>query len=1048
MIGRIINAAIGNRWLVMVAVAAFAVFGYFQYERLPIDAVPDITNVQVQINTQAPGYSPLETEQRVTFLVETAMAGLPKLESTRSISAYGLSQVTVVFKDGTNIYFARQMVNERLQEVKGQLPEGVAPEMGPVSTGLGEIYLYSVGADPGARKPDGSAYTPTDLRSIQDWIIRPQLRQVAGVSEVNSIGGNAKQYQVAPDPARLLAYGVTLSDLVKALEVNNLNVGAGYIETNGEQKLVRVPGQITDTDALRRAVIATRNSIPVTVGDLAEVGVGKELRSGAATRDGKETVLGTALMLIGENSRIVSQRVAERLVEINKTLPAGVRADPVYDRTVLVNKTITTVQKNLLEGAILVVAVLFIFLSNLRAALLTALVIPLSLFATFTGMVASNVSGNLMSLGALDFGLIVDGALIIVENCVLRLAQAQHERKRLLERSERFEVVYNATREVFRPSLVSVIVIILVNLPIFALTGVEGKMFRPMAFAVIAALVGAFIFSITFVPAACALLLSGKIQEKDNFLVSGAKRVYEPLLRMVLKLRWPVAGVAVIFVVLCGWLATRMGAEFIPNLDEGDVAMEAVRPPGTGVEQGVQMQMRLDRALKKLPEVQTVFARNGTAEVATDVMPPARSDVYVILKPHDAWPDPNKTKSQLIEELQAAADTVPGTVYGFTQPIQLRFNELISGVRSDVAVKIFGDDLSTLLKLAGEVQRVVAATQGAADVNTEQVSGLPILSVEPRRLELARYGLTVAEVQDSVSAAIGGKETGLIYEGDARYPLEVRLPESLRVDPDALARLPLARPNGNYVPLAEVADITSSEGPNQISRDNGKRRIVVSANVRDRDLASFVTEIRGKLDQEVKMPPGYFLQYGGTFEQLASAAVRLQTVVPVSLLLIVGLLFMTFGSVKDALLVFSGVPLALTGGILALQLRGIPLSITAGVGFITLSGVAVLSGVVMVSAIRNLLRDGMPLEDAIVRGALLRLRPILMIGLVASLGFLPMALNTSTGAEVQRPLATVVIGGIVSATILSLLVLPALYRLATRAPQAARAGIQSALPQQ
>ena len=1032
MIDRIINFAIGNRWLVMAAVAAFAVFGYFQYERLPIDAVPDITNVQVQINTQAPGYSPLETEQRVTFLVETAMAGLPKLESTRSISAYGLSQVTVVFKDGTDIYFARQMVNERLQEVKGQLPEGVSPEMGPVSTGLGEIYLYSVVADPDARKPDGTAYTPTDLRSIQDWIVRPQLRQVPGVSEVNSIGGNAKQYQVAPDPARLLAYGVTLDDLVKALETNNVNVGAGYIETNGEQKLVRVPGQIADTDALRRAVIATRNSIPVTVGDVAEVGVGKELRSGAATRDGKETVLGTALMLIGENSRIVSQRVADRLVEINKTLPAGVRAEPVYDRTVLVNKTIATVQKNLLEGAILVIAVLFAFLGNLRAALLTALVIPLSLFATFTGMVSSQVSGNLMSLGALDFGLIVDGALIIVENCILRLAHAQQERGRLLERSERFEVVYNATREVFLPSLVSVIVIILVNLPIFALTGVEGKMFRPMAFAVIAALVGAFIFSITFVPAACALLLSGKVKEKDNFIVRGAKRIYEPLLRAVLKLRWPVAGVAVLFVMLCGWLASQMGAEFIPNLDEGDIAMEAVRPPGTGVEQGVQMQLKLDNALKRLPEVKTVFARNGTAEVATDVMPPARSDVYVILKPHDQWPDPNKTKSQLIEELQAAADTVPGTVYGFTQPIQLRFNELISGVRSDVAVKIFGDDLSTLLKLGNEVQRVVAATQGAADVKTEQVSGLPILSVQPRRLELARYGLTVADVQDSVSAAIGGKETGLIYEGDARYPLEVRLPESLRVDPEALERLPIARPNGNYVPLAEVADITSVEGPNQISRDNGKRRIVVSANVRGRDLASFVTEIRGKLEQQVKMPPGYFLQYGGTFEQLASAAERLQTVVPVSLLLIFGLLFMTCGSVKDALLVFSGVPLALTGGILALLLRGIPLSITAGVGSITLSGVAVLSGVVMVSAIRDLLRNGVPLEDAIVQGSLLRLRPILMIGLVASLGFLPMALNTSTGAEVQRPLATVVIGGIISATVLSLLVLPALYRLATR----------------
>src|SRR3569833_1231271 len=735
MIDRIIHFAIGNRWLVMVVVLVFGVFGFLQYERLPIDAVPDITNVQLQINTQAPGYSPLETEQRVTFLVETAMAGLPKLEHTRSISAYGLSQVTVVFRDGTDIYFARQLVNERLQEVQGQLPPGVAPEMGPVTTGLGEIYSYSIVADPGARKPDGTAYTPTDLRSIQDWIIRPQLRQVAGVSEVNSIGGNAKQYQVAPDPARLLAHGVTLAELIEALQANNLNVGAGYIETNGEQKLVRVPGQIADTEALRRAVKATHNSIPVTGEDVAEAGLGKELRSGAATRDGAETVLGEALMLIGQNSRIVSQRVADRLVEINKTLPAGVKAEPVYDRTVLVNKTIATVQKNLLEGAILVIAVLFAFLGNLRAALLTALVIPLSLFATFTRMVSGKVSGNLMSLGALDFGLIVDGALIIVESCILRLAHAQPEHGRVLDRPERFNVVFEATREVFRPSLVSVIVIILVNLPIFALTGVEGKLFRPMAFAVIAALGGAFIFSITFVPAACALLLSGKVQERDNVIVRGAKRAYEPMLRGVLKLRWPVAGIAVAFVVTCGWLASRMGAEFVPNLDEGDVAMEAVRPPGTGVEQGVQMQLKLDQALKKLPEVRTVFARNGTAEVATDVMPPARSDVYVMLKPQKDWPDPGKPKDQLLDELQQAAEAVPGTTYGFSQPIQLRFNELISCVRSDVAIKVFGDDLYSLLKIASEVQRVVAATRGAADVKTAQLSGLPILSVQPRRIE-------------------------------------------------------------------------------------------------------------------------------------------------------------------------------------------------------------------------------------------------------------------------------------------------------------------------
>jgi heavy metal efflux system protein len=1033
MIDRVIRFAIQNRWLVLVLTVAFGIYGFLQYQRLPIDAVPDITNVQVQINTQAPGYSPLETEQRVTFLVETAMAGLPDLESTRSVSAYGLSQVTVIFKDGTSVYFARQLVNERLQEIKNQLPGGLNPQMGPVSTGLGEIYMYTVRAQPGARKPDGTPYTPTDLRGIQDWIIRPQLRQVPGVSEVNSIGGSAKQYQVAPDPARLLAFGVTLGELIKALEANNINVGAGYIETNGEQKLVRVPGQIADLEALRQTVVADRGHVPVTVSDVAEVGIGKELRTGAATQDNAEAVLGTALMLIGENSRTVSQRVGDRLVEINKTLPPGVQAETVYDRTLLVNKTIATVQKNLLEGALLVVAVLFVFLGNLRAALLTALVIPLSLLATLTGMVHNGVSGNLMSLGALDFGLIVDGALIIVENCVLRLSEAQHAHGGRLPRDERLEVVYKATREVFRPSLVSVLVIVLVNLPILALSGVEGKMFHPMAFAVIAALVGALVLSMTFVPAACALLLTNKIREGDNLIVAAAKRVYEPLLRAALRARWAVTGAAVVLVVVCGWLASRMGAEFIPNLDEGDVAVEAIRPPGAGVEQGVRMQLMLNGALRKLPEVKTVFARNGTAEVATDLMSPARSDTYVMLKPRGEWPDPDKPKPRLLEEMARAAESVPGTAYGFTQPIQLRFNELISGVRSDAAVKIFGDDLETLLKLAGEVQRLVEKTPGAVDVKTEQLSGLPLLTIQPRRIELARYGLTVADVQDVVSVAMGGRETGLIYEGDARYPLEVRLPERLRIDPQALARLPIARPGGMYVPLSEVAAIHSVEGPNQISRDNGKRRIVVAANVRDRDLTGFVQELQQKIEAGVKLPPGYFVQYGGTFEQLASAADRLRTVVPVSLFLIFGLLFMTFHSAKDALLVFSGVPLALTGSVLALLLSGIPLSITAGVGFITLAGVAVLTGVIMVSAIRDLIRHGAPVEEAITQGALLRLRPVLMIGLVASLGFLPMALNNGTGAEVQRPLATVVIGGILSATMLSLLVLPALYRLATPA---------------
>ncbi|MCP5412063.1 MAG: CusA/CzcA family heavy metal efflux RND transporter [Alphaproteobacteria bacterium] len=1029
MINRIIDIAIRNRWMVMLAVLGFVAFGTYQYNKLPIDAVPDITNVQVQINTQAPGFSPLEVEQRVTFLVETAMAGLPGLERSRSVSAYGLSQVTIVFKEGSDIYFVRQLVNERLQEVRSQLPANVEPQLGPVSTGLGEIYLYTINAVDGASKPDGTPYTSTDLRAIQDWIIRPQLRQVPGISEVNSIGGYAKQYQVAPDPARLLSFGISLSDLINALQANNLNVGAGYIERNGEQFLVRVPGQLADEDAIRRAVVSTHDNVPITVNDVATVSIGKELRTGAATQDGHETVIGTAMMLIGENSRTVSQAVGEKLKEINKRLPPGISAKPVYDRTVLVNKTIGTVQKNLIEGAILVIAVLFLFLGNLRAALITAAVIPLALLATFTGMVQGGVSGNLMSLGALDFGLIVDGTLIVVENCISRLAQAQHHKGELLERSERFETVFNATREVFRPSLVSVVVIVLVNFPIFALNGVEGKMFQPMAFAVVVALIGALVFSITFVPAACAIFLTGKINEGDNWLVRGAKRIYGPLLDRVLKFQRLVVAGALAFVLVCGFLASRMGAEFIPNLDEGDIAIETNRPVSTGIEQAVAMQLQLNRALMAVPEVKTVFARNGTAEVATDVMPPGKADVYVMLKPHDAWPDPGKSKETLIAELEKAASTIPGTVVSFTQPIQLRFNELISGVRSDVALKIFGDDLAELVRLADQAQRMLTKIPGAQDVKMEQASGLPILTVEPNRIQLARYGLEVSNVQDAVSAALGGKEAGLIYEGDARYPLEVRLPEGLRTDPEALNRLPLLRKGGDYIPLTEVASLKTAEGPNQISRENGKRYIVVMANVRGRDLAGFIGDAQKIVAQELKLPPGYYVEYGGTFEQLASATQRLSLLVPFSLLLIFGLLVLTFSSVKDALIVFSGVPLALTGGILALLLRGIPLSITAGVGFITLCGVSVLTGVIMVSYIRDLVRDGHPLGDAIREGAMTRLRPILMIGLVASLGFLPMALNVGTGAEVQRPLATVVIGGIISATLLSLFVLPALYQI-------------------
>jgi cobalt-zinc-cadmium resistance protein CzcA len=1029
MIDHIVNFAIQRRWLVMVLMLGFVAFGIYEYRRLPIDAVPDITNVQVQVNARAPGYSPLEVEGRVTFPVETAMGGIPKLKSFRSVSKYGLSQVVVVFEDGTDIYFARQLVNERLQNVREQLPQGVDLEMGPVATGLGEIFMYVVEATKGALKADGTPYDATDLRTIQDWIIRPQLRQVSGVTEVDAIGGYTKQFHVQPDPMKLLSFGLSLEDLEQALRVSNLNVGAGYIETNGEQRLVRVPGQLADVAAVREVVIATRDGAPVRVSDVAQVGVGKPLRTGAAQLGADQTVLCTTFMLIGENSRDVSIRVADKLKEIQKQLPAGVIAQPVYNRTDLVDKTIATVQENLLEGALLVVVVLFLFLGNLRAALLTAMVIPLALFATFTGMVENKVSGNLMSLGALDFGLIVDGALIIVENCILRLAQAQHERGQLLERGERFETVFNATREVFRPSLVSVAVIVLVNLPIFALSGVEGKMFHPMAFAVVAALVGALIFSITFVPAACALFLSGKIKEGDNVIVATVKRFYEPLLKRALKARWAVVGAALLLMAVCGVLATRMGGEFIPQLDEGDIVVLVNRIPGIGIEEAVRMQRQLNIALGQHKEVERVFARTGTNDAATDPMSPGETDAFLMLKARDQWPDPDKPKQQLLAEIEKTLSEVPGGLYAFSQPIEMRFNELIAGVRANLAVKIFGDDFDTLARLGERAGALIASVPNAADVKVEALIGLPTLTVTPKRIQLARYGLTLAAMQDAVATAIGGSTVGQLYDGDSRFDLVVRLPEALRQDIDALDRLPLMLPNGNYVPLSEVVSLNLAEGPNQISRDQGKRRVVVTSNVRGRDLTSFVSDVRMKLERELTMPAGYYIKFGGTFEQLASASERLRLLVPVALLLIFGLLFMTFGSVKEALLVFSGVPLALTGGVLALLIRGIPLSITAGVGFITLCGVAVLTGVIMVSAIRDLIRDGVELERAIVQGALMRLRPILMIGLVASLGFLPMAMNTDTGAEVQRPLATVVIGGIVSATLLSLFVLPALYRV-------------------
>lgn len=1044
MFEKLIRAAIEHRWLVLLAAIGMAAVGVFSYQKLPIDAVPDITNVQVQINTQAPGYSPLETEQRVTYPIETVMAGLPNLEQTRSLSRYGLSQVTVIFKDGTDIYFARQLVNERIQEARDKLPVGITPALGPISTGLGEIFMWTVEAREGARKPDGTPYTPTDLREIQDWIIKPQLRNVPGVTEINTIGGYAKEFQVAPLPDKLVAQGLTLQDLVAAIERNNANVGAGYIERRGEQYLIRAPGQVAGIEDIGNIVVSSRQGVPIRIHDVAEVGLGNELRTGAATENGREVVLGTVFMLIGENSRTVSQAVALRLDEINRTLPPGVVAQTVYDRTILVDKAIDTVRKNLIEGALLVIAILFLFLGNIRAAILTALVIPLAMLFTFTGMVTNRVSANLMSLGALDFGIIIDGAVVIVENCVRRLAHAQTHMQatagRVLTRNERFHEVFAAAKEVRRPLLFGQLIIMVVYLPIFALTGVEGKMFHPMAFTVVAALVGAMILSVTFIPAAVALLIGDRVAERENPLMRWARRGYAPMLRVAMRNGPLVLTFALVAVGLGGLLASRMGSEFVPSLNEGDIALHALRIPGTSLSQAIEMQAELERAVKQFPEVERIFAKLGTAEIATDPMPPNVADNFVMLKPQSEWPDPSRSKADLVEAMQEALLQVPGNNYEFTQPIQMRFNELLSGVRSDVAVKVFGDDMETMNATAGEIAEVLEKVPGAADVKVEQITGLPMLTIHIDREKAARLGVNVSDVQEAVAIAMGGREAGVLFQGDRRFDIIVRLPERLRKDLEAMERLPIHLPvdegNGQarpaYLQLGDVATLEIAPGPNQISREDGKRRVVVTANVRGRDIGSFVAEAEERMRQAVEVPAGYWTTWGGTFEQLQSATKRLQIVVPVALLLVFMLLFAMFNNVKDGLLVFTGVPFALTGGILALWLRDIPLSISAGVGFIALSGVAVLNGLVMISFIRALREAGRPLEAAIHEGALTRLRPVLMTALVASLGFIPMAIATGTGAEVQRPLATVVIGGILSSTALTLLVLPVLYRLAHR----------------
>ncbi|KAA1152156.1 efflux RND transporter permease subunit [Pseudoalteromonas fuliginea] len=1034
MINWIVSFAVKRRMMVLALTLLFAGFGVYNTQNLAVDAVPDITNVQVQINTKAPGFTPLEAEQRITYLIETAMAGIPKLDYTRSISRYGLSQVTVIFNEGTDIYWARQQISERIQSIRSDLPANIEPNLGPIASGLGEIFTYSVHANKGATKDDGTPFNAEDLRTLQDWVIRPQLLKVKGVTEINSQGGFERQYQVAPMPEKLLAYKLTLSDVITALKLNNSNQGAGFIERFDGQYLVRSPGQLKTIDDIANTVVAKRDDAPVRIKDVANVRLGKELRTGAATYNGKETVLGTAMMLIGENSRVVAKAMADKLNGVQLSLPEGVVVEAVYDRTTLVDKTIETVKTNLFEGAVLVIVILLLLLGNVTGALITAMVIPLSMLFAITGMVGNRVSGNLMSLGAIDFGLIVDGAVIVVENCLRQLGLAQHKHGRLLTLSERLNVVTAATKEVFSPAVFGILIIMLVYLPLFALSGVEGKMFQPMAFTVVAALVGALIFAVTFVPAAIAVFVRGKVSESENAVMRGIKKGYKPLLGLSLKLPWVMLSIAAVLVIALGFKVKNMGAEFLPQLDEGDIAMHALRITGTGIEQSVKMQKELEQAILDIPEVEKVFSKIGTPDVANDPMPPNVADTFLMLKPREQWPNPALSKEELVKQIRHLVNEVPGNNYEFTQPIEMRFNELIAGVRADVAVRIYGDDLSTLKQYGEKATALVQNITGATDVRLEQMEGLPTLSVTPLRDHMALLGLTVTDIQQSVSAAVGGVQTGLIYEGDKRFSLLVRLDERWSSDVSQLGRLPVAVPKSAnpdlaFVPLGEVANISIDKGPNQINRESGKRNVVVTANVEGRDLASFVSDAQAALNSQLNLPSGYWIEYGGTFEQLESASKRLSLVVPVTLLLIFGLLYSAFNSLRDSLIIFSGVPLALTGGVLALLLRDMPLSISAGVGFIALSGVAVLNGVVMLSFIKQLRADGLSLIDAIQTGALSRLRPVLMTALVASLGFIPMALNTGTGAELQRPLATVVVGGIISSTLLTLLILPALYKL-------------------
>lgn len=1018
MLEKILHFSLTQRFLVIIGSAMLIGIGVVSWNSLTLDAVPDITPNQVTINTPTPGMGTAEVERQVTFPIETAMGGIPGVQQVRSLSFYGLSQVIVTFDDNVNIYFARQLVGERLGAVRDQLPVKVpAPQLGPVTTGLGEIYQYAVESD---------TRSPMELRTLQEWVIKPQLRTVSGVAEVNTSGGYEKQYEVQIDPQKMVSRGISLPQIVQAVEKNNANVGGGYIERNGEQTTIRSVGQLTSLEDLAEIVVSAEHGTPITLKDVAELRIGTPLRTGLATKDGKEAVIGTALMLQGANGRTVAQAVDARLHLIREQLPLDVKVTPVYNRADLVGETVHTVQKSLFEGGLLVIVILVLLLGNFRGAFIVALAIPLSMLFAITNMNRFGISGNLMSLGAIDFGLIVDGAVVMVEHTIRRLAEQRTHAGRTLTREEVRQNVWASAKEVARPMTFAVAIITVVYLPILSLEGTEGKMFKPMAFTVVFALIGALLLTLTLVPALCTRLLSGDTREGRNILMDALSGFYRPILNFAMRRRGGVVGGAMGLLVLAGLLFGHLGSEFIPQLDEGSFAIAPVRLRTAGAQESVKLITAMERKIREVPEVVTVFGRAGTAEVANDPMPLSTGDEFIMLKPRSQW-RPGMTKQKLLAEIEAKAGEVPGQGLSFSQPIQMRFDELVSGVKADVGIKVFGEDLAILTQKANQVMDALRKIPGAQDISMEQVDNIPVLEIRIDRQEIARVGVNVSDIQEWVTIALGGSPVGQIVEGDRRFDLTIRLPESLRADVERLKTLPIATPNGGTVPLSSLAEFKQVPAPAQISREHGKRRVIVQCNVRGTDLGSFVTSAQAVVRQKVMLGEGYYLEWGGQFENLQRARSRLILVVPIALGLIFVLLFSTFGSVKQAALIFTGVPLAVTGGVIALWLRGLPFSISAGVGFIALSGVAVLNGVVMVSAINQLRKQGKSVFLAVRDGAAERLRPVLMTALVAALGFIPMALNTGIGAEVQRPLATVVIGGILSSTLLTLVVLPTLY---------------------